>query len=240
MTLLEEQLLDGCQAGQAVQVAGEAWRALEAQLNGGATPALGPAALAAACADAVVAPGRLSRPALLAALGLLGSRVEAEEVAQADLAELKEQLPRWVAATAQPAGPIGGTAGGALSGVLAKWTAFQEAYAAAWQLQHAPVALLQVPPQGEPHSLLVARQGGMFSVLRGAAAPELALHDELPPAWQAAAEEESEQAAAALRAAGALERAAGGGQLTRRGAAARSCTPHACFGRKPPRGRQGV
>ncbi|EFN52609.1 hypothetical protein CHLNCDRAFT_138668 [Chlorella variabilis] len=190
VTLLEEQLLDGCQAGQAVQVAGEAWRALEAQLNGGATPALGPAALAAACADAVVAPGRLSRPALLAALGLLGSRVEAEEVAQADLAELKEQLPRWVAATAQPAGPIGGTAGGALSGVLAKWTAFQEAYAAAWQLQHAPVALLQVPPQGEPHSLLVARQGGMFSVLRGAAAPELALHDELPPAWQAAAEEE--------------------------------------------------
>lgn len=204
--------MEGCQQGASLALEEEVWRAAEGQL--GATSAPSAARLSAAFADAVLAPGRLSRPALADALARLGCSAPREEVLLADLAELKQQLPRWVAATASTAGATAGAAGGCVSSVLPKWTALLQAYSAAWQQQHLPVALLQLPPDGDSHPVLLARRGGMVTALRGASAPELALREALPAEWQAAGDD-AQRAAVVLEAAAAVAQAAGGSQLGR-------------------------
>jgi hypothetical protein len=222
---LEEQLLEGCSADSQQQqqqqpleqqLQDEVWRAVESRLGGGAAGQLPAAALAAAFTDALTAPGWLSRPALHAALAQLGSSTSLEEVLQGDLADLKEQLPRWLPAAA--GGAAVATAAGAAGGsraALSKWTALLRAYAAAWRRQHLPLALLKLPQKGVSHALLVARQGGLITGLRPAAAPELAQHDTLPPEWQQAGAEGAEEAAVVLQAAKAVFQAAGGAQLAR-------------------------
>ena len=215
MQLLEQQLVEGCPApGASLAMDQEVWRAAEAQL-GAAAP--GAAALAAAFADAVLAPGRLSRPALAAALARLGCGVPAEDVLAADLAELQQQLPRWVAATASTAGAGAAAAagGGGGAAVLPRWTALLRAYAGAWRDAHLPVALLQLEPHGDSGGVLLARRGGMITALRPAAAPEAALYDTLPPEWQTAAADDAQRAAVVLEAAAAVAQAAGGAQLGR-------------------------
>lgn len=220
MQLLESQLLEGSHASSgALTMEEEAWRAVESQL-GGAPPA---AAIGAAFADTVLAPGRLSRPALHAALGALGSGVSREAVLGADLADLRLQLPRWVAAIPAAAASAAAAAGSAGAGspaaaTLARWSALLAAYSKAWQAAHAPLALLQLPAQGDSGALLLLlRRGGAVTALRPAAAPELALHDALPGEWQQAAAGEARQAEAVLQAAAAVYDAAGGGQLSRCG-----------------------
>lgn len=215
MLLIEDQLLEGCQS-QAAALEDEACKAAEsqlAQLGSGAPP---PAALAAAQADIVLAPGRLSRSALAAALAALGSAVQREEVLAADLHELRQQLPRWVSGAAATAGASAAAAAGSggSSALLAKWGALLRAYAAAWQQQHLPLALLQLPSQGEATcTLMLARRGGLVTALRPAAAPELALRDALPADWHHMASEAAESAALVLEAASAVAQAAGGSQL---------------------------
>jgi hypothetical protein len=224
VVLLEDQLMEGCTAGEALEVQREAWRAVESQLGsgsgsaaaaaGGGGAGLPPAALAAAFVDGVAAPGRLSRAALATALRALGAEVARDDVLGADLAELREQLPRWVAA-ATPGGG-GGGGGSPCAAALVRWSAFLEAYAAAWQEEHRPLALLQLPPQGETHTLLLARSGGLFTALRGAATPEVVLQTSAaPPDWQVGDAAAAEAAAPALAAAAELQAAAGGGQLSR-------------------------
>ncbi len=217
--LIEDQLKEGCQSESAA-LEEEACKAAESQLAalGGSPPQ--PAALAAALADVVLAPGRLSRSALAAALATLGSAVQREEVLTADLQELRQQLPRWVAGAAATAGASAAAAGGGGSGgssaLLSKWTALLQAYAAAWQQQHLPLALLQLPPQGEATcTLMLARRGGLVTALRPAAAPELAVADALPSDWHQSASEAAESATFVLGAASAVARAAGGSQLAR-------------------------
>ena len=220
--LLEDQLLEGCsgdsqqQQPPEQQLQDEVWRAVESRLGGGAAGQLPAGALAAAFTNALTAPGRLSRPALHAALAQLGSSTSLEEVLQGDLADLKEQLPRWLAATAggAAAAAAAGAAGGS-GAALCKWTALLRAYAAAWRRQHLPLALLKLPQKGVSHALLLARQGGLITGLRPAAAPELAQHDTLPPEWQQAGAEGAEEAAVVLQAAKAVFQAAGGAQLAR-------------------------
>ncbi|KAL4420612.1 hypothetical protein ABPG75_010268 [Micractinium tetrahymenae] len=219
--LLEAQLLEGCHANSAdLAIEEEAWRTAESQLSSAAgSSAPPPAAIGAAFADAVLAPGRLSRPALHAALGALGSGVPREAVLGADLADLKQQLPRWVAAipaAAAAAGAGSATLASPAAATLARWSALLAAYGRAWQDAHLPLALLQLPPQGDSGALLMLlRRGGLVTALRPAAAPELALHDALPGEWQQAAAQEAHQAGAVLEAAAALFKAAGGGQLAR-------------------------
>ncbi len=220
--LIEAQLTEGCQASSAaLAIEEEAWRAVESQLGGssggGAPPA---AAIGAAFADAVVAPGRLSRPALHAALAVLGSGVSLETVLAADLADLKQQLPRWVAAI--PAAAAGGAAAGGAAAnspaaaTLARWSALLAAYTRAWQDAHLPLALLQLPPQGDSGALLMLlRRGGLVTALRPAATPEMALQGALPGEWQQAAAQEAQQAEAVLEAAAEVFKAAGGAQLAR-------------------------
>ncbi|KAL4855567.1 Nuclear pore complex protein NUP160 [Chlorella vulgaris] len=221
--LVEAQLVEGCGAAEELQLQQQVWQCVEDKLaqpsdSGTAAGGLTPAAVAAAFADAVIAPGRLSRPALHAALVQLGSQLELEEVQQPDLGSLQELLPGWVAAAphlpAAAASSGGSTAARGSAAVLAQWTAFLQAYAAAWAQQHRPIALLQLPPQAEQRSMLLARQGGMFTSLRGAVAPEIALHQALPPIWHRMAAEEALEAEEVLRAAAAVN-AAAGGQLGR-------------------------
>lgn len=219
---MEAQLLEGCQdSSDALAVEEEAWRAVESQLSsggsGGAPPA---AAIGAAFADAVLAPGRLSRPALHAALGALGSGVSREAVLAADLADLRQHLPRWVAAI--PAAAAGAAVAGSAAAsspaaaTLARWSALLAAYSRAWQAAHLPLALLQLPAQGGSGAmLLLLRRGGLVTALRPAAAPELALHNALPVDPQQGVAQDAQQAEAVLEAAAAVFKAAGGGQLAR-------------------------
>lgn len=221
--LVEAQLVEGCGAAEELQLQQQVWQCVEDKLaqpsdSGTAAGGLTPAAVASAFADAVIAPGRLSRPALHAALARLGSQLELDEVQQPDLGSLQELLPGWVAAAphlpAAAASSGGSAAARGSAAVLAQWTAFLQAYAAAWAQQHRPIALLQLPPQAEQRSMLLARQGGMFTSLRGAVAPEIALHQALPPVWHRMAAEEALEAEEVLRAAAAVN-AAAGGQLGR-------------------------
>ncbi|PRW20989.1 kinase [Chlorella sorokiniana] len=218
--LIEDQLEEGCQSSEAAAQEEEACKAAEAQLAQLGSGAPAPAALAAALADVVLAPGQLSRSALAAALAALGCAVQREEVLAADLQELRQQLPRWVAGAAATAGASAAAtaagSGGGSSALLAKWTALLQAYAAAWQQQHLPLALLQLAPQGDDScTLMVARRCGLVTALRLAAAPELALKDALPEEWHKVASEAAESATLVLEAASAVAQAAGGSQLAR-------------------------
>lgn len=220
--LIEAQLTEGCQASSAaLAIEEEAWRTVESQLGSSAGGSAPPAAaIGAAFADAVVAPGRLSRPALHAALAVLGSGISRETVLAADLADLKQQLPRWVAAI--PAAAAGAAAAGSAAAsspaaaTLARWSALLAAYSRAWQDAHQPLTLLQLPPQGDSGALLMLLwRGGLVTALRPAAAPEMALQGTLPGEWQQAAAQEAQQAEAVLEAAAEVFKAAGGGQLAR-------------------------
>lgn len=176
--------------------------------------ALPPGALGSALADAVLAPGRLSRAALAGALAALGSGVPREAVVGADLEELRRQLPRWVAAV--PAAAAAGTGGGPTGALLARWGALLRAYARAWQDAHLPLALLALPPQGDAHSLmLLARRGGMVTALRPAATPETSLKDGLSADWHQAAPQDAAKASAVFVAAAAVFEAAGGSLAAR-------------------------
>lgn len=216
--LVEDQLEEGCQS-QSAALEEEACKAAESQLAQMGGSPLAPAALAATLADIVLAPGRLSRSALATALSTLGCAVQREQVLAADLQELRQQLPRWVAGAAATAGASAAAAAAGSSGssaVIARWTALLRAYAAAWQQQHLPLALLQLPPQGDTTcALMLARRGGLVTALRLAAAPELALKDGLPGDWHSMASEAAESATLVLEAASAVAAAAGGSQLAR-------------------------
>ena len=101
-SLIEDQVREAAAEEDAAPVLDALWRAVEAALARSAAAAGGhlPAeALQGAFLDVLLAPGRLSRPALAAALRALGGGgggtglPSAEEVGWADLEELRRALP---------------------------------------------------------------------------------------------------------------------------------------------------
>ena len=196
-----------CAAPSSLGLQQHLWRVTEDGLaRGGAGARSGGAAasdaLGWAFLPAALAPGHLSRAALASALETLGCGVSRDSALQADLAELAEHLPAWVARAAG-------------SGGIKGWHAFLRAYADAFAAAHAPVALL---PQGSPEltARLLVRQGGLASVVRPATPAEYAAAGSVcGEQWARLSAADSEPAAALLGAAAAVGAAAGGPFLAR-------------------------
>ncbi|GAB4820336.1 hypothetical protein N2152v2_007382 [Parachlorella kessleri] len=235
--LIEDQLRElGCD-DPAAPIYAVLWRAVEANLAtaGPAAAASGaPAAasttpagastssqqgepLAAAFMDALLAPGRVSRPALHAALGALsggghaGGLPSLELLAQSGLEEVRQQLPGWLAAA------TAGAANWQGAGALGPWCALARAYSSAWAREQPLLALVQAGPAAAGGVLLV-REGGWVSHIRQGAAPELAFKAEVPATYavdHASTAAQVEAVAAVLQAASQLMAALGGPVLGR-------------------------
>ena len=168
VSLLEVQIRAVTAGGKYLELYNYLWETLKTSLartsssssDGSAVGGLSDDALAAAFVPVVLAPGRLSRPALASALESLGCGVSLEAVLQAELSELSDLLPDWVSG-------VSGT------DVMGRWHVFLQAYASAFQQHHAAVALL---PEGCPEltGRVMVRAGGVVSLIRSAAPVEYA------------------------------------------------------------------
>jgi hypothetical protein len=225
--LVEGQLLRGCGAdGEGLEVQEEVWAAVEAAAaEAGAPHVAGAAAQADAFLDLMLAPGRFSRRALraaLSALGCGGGGAAAGAVMSADLPALRAALPGWLAA---------GRAAGEGAG-LRGWCALTRAYAAAYDRDHRPLALVQQLTHKERPALVVVRSGGMVSALRDAEPAELAARGLMHPSWGQLSPPGRAAARGLLLASGLVAEALGGPLTTRLmwGCLRRGASPQAVLG----------